>query len=227
MKNILKIALVLAALSAGSSASAQSIWAWQRENHKISKHANRSPYSIRIGYSGYPDVIAERFTDGYYHIGAYLDNYIGRPSIAEMYKDFTGTVYGTGVFSGEFIWNAGRVFNLSGTFGLCPMWTTAFDGVTGDKKCPNFGLAMVILPELKLMYCNTPTVRVYSSFGLGLGLYPGFKEASSIIGEGQFVPVGIEIGRRWYGFGEIGVGTLYMGGQFGVGYRFANRRTDR
>lgn len=227
MKKFFIILSLLACLSAGNAASAQTCWIWDRNPQRITKHQNNSPYSIRVGYAGYPDVIGDRFTYGYYHIG-YYDMVADRETtIAEIYQDYNDTVYGTGMFTGEFIWNAGRVFNFSGTFGLCPMWTQKYNGMTEEKACTNFGLAMVVFPELKLMYCNTPTVRVYSAAGIGFGLYPGFKKTEGAFVEGEIIPIGLEIGRRWYGFGEIGVGTLFMGGQFGVGYRFSSRRAGR
>ena len=36
----------------------------------------------------------------------------------------------------------------------------------------------------------------------------------------QVTPVGISVGKKLFGFFELGVGTIYVGGCFGLGYRF-------
>ena len=224
MRHLLKTVLVLAALSLGTAASAQSFWIWDSGRKVERKHTNKSPYSIRLGFAGLPEITADRFKYGYGSIG-YRDYYYEPYSrIRQIYTDYTGDLYSTGMFTGEFVWNLGRVFNASANLGLCPFWAKAYDGVTGKRTGTDFGLAITIMPEIKLMYCNTPTVRVYSSLGLGVGFYPGFEKASPLMTENQFNPLGLEVGRKFYGFGEIGVGTMYCGGRIGIGYRFTNGR---
>ena len=221
MKGLLKTLTVLAVLTAGIVASAQPYGEW----HSKWRQKNQSPYSLRMGWGGAPEVIGQRFQDGDFSFG-YVD-YMPDNRISTMYADYMGDVYSTGLISGELILNLGRVFNLSTIFGLTPMWAKAYNGQTGIGTGNEFGVAFTLVPQLKLMYCNSPTVRVYSSGGIGVGFYPGFREADSVMPELEIVPLGIEIGRRWYGFGEIGIGTLFMGGQVGVGYRFNGRRNWR
>lgn len=186
---------------------------------------NKAEYSVRVGWGGGPFAYADRFECGRLIGGDYYD-IIFNPTIAHAYMDMNGSVFSTGTFTGDFNWNAGRFWNLSATMALCPVWSERVDGVTLKKEGYDFGMAISLMPNVKLMYCNTKTVRVYSSIGLGLGFYPGFKECTTVCGEIQFNPVGVEVGRKWYGFGEIGIGTLYAGGRIGVGYQFGNIRRN-
>ncbi len=218
---------MLAALMASISASAQSYWIWQRdgERARTHKHENRAAYSVRFGWGGMPYPYADRFETGRMISWDYYD-IVSESRIAGAYQDTYGSVMSTGAFTGDFNWNAGRFINLSATMALCPVWSDRIDGVTLKKNGSDFGMAISILPNIRIMYCNTKKVRVYSSVGLGLGFYPGFKRCEAVCGEFQFNPVGVEVGRKWYGFGEIGVGTLYSGGRIGVGYQFGKVRRN-
>ena len=48
----------------------------------------------------------------------------------------------------------------------------------------------------------------------------GWKESPEAYLSLQVTPVGISVGRDLFGFFEVGVGTIYVGGCFGIGYRF-------
>ena len=224
MRHALKLFTMLALLTASISLSAQPGWGWQ-SRQRVRKHMNKAEYSVRVGWGGGPFAYADRFECGRLIGGDYYD-IIFNPTIAHAYMDMNGSVFSTGTFTGDFNWNAGRFWNLSATMALCPVWSERVDGVTLKKEGYDFGMAISLMPNVKLMYCNTKTVRVYSSIGLGLGFYPGFKECTTVCGEIQFNPVGVEVGRKWYGFGEIGIGTLYAGGRIGVGYQFGNIRRN-
>ena len=60
---------------------------------------------------------------------------------------------------------------------------------------------------------------MYSSIGLGIAMTydPRPDEILPIF---QMAPLGISVGKRLYGFGEIGLGAEYIGGRVGIGYRF-------
>lgn len=76
-------------------------------------------------------------------------------------------------------------------------------------------------------------VRLYGKLGFGAVKYFGFdrRNFDSVDGDVefydnsftpgiQFAPFGIELGRKIFGFAEIGVGTLYRGISAGLGYKF-------
>lgn len=77
----------------------------------------------------------------------------------------------------------------------------------------------------RFSWFNRNLVRLYSSVGAGMAFS---RTCSRNTGEYesdthfslQVTPVGISVGRRFFGFFELGAGTIYLGGCFGLGYRF-------
>lgn len=222
-KTLIRIIMVLAVLTVGTSVSAQGLWNWQKWGHERRGH-NDATYSLRLGISGMPSAIGERFTDGAIRYG-YNEIYPERLHVGDAYAGYMGNVMSTGVISAELVWNPSKRFNFSGNLAVCPVWAGTFDGVTDARLNTKAGCTVVVMPEVRLMYCNTRTVRAYSALGLGLGMYPGFSKAEFFIPEIQFNIAGIEIGRKWFGFGEFGAGTIFTGVRVGVGYRFTSIRS--
>lgn len=223
---------MLAALTAGISVSAQPYRVWQHDSRAYHgyriRQANRAKFSVKAGWGSNPYLIGERFDEGSVIGSLSFDVVPYRRDMNSIYKDYHGDILSTGSFSGEFNWNCSRIVNMSGIFAMCPMWSASYDGVTGARAGTDFGMAIIMMPNFRLMYCNTPSVRAYSSLGMGFGLYPGFRESPAAHAEIEFAPFGIEIGRKWFGFAELGVGTIYQGIRLGAGYQFGrNRRVIR
>jgi len=141
--------------------------------------------------------------------------------IEDMYQDYRGAVWTTGAMGAEFNWNFSRWWNLSAYLGFTPFWTKLYDAMTSTSKGNSFGVAVTAMPKIKVMYCNRPMVRLYTDFALGLALYPGFSKLDSKAGLAcQFNMIGIEVGRKWYGTAEIGLGTVFTGASAGFGFKF-------
>lgn len=92
-----------------------------------------------------------------------------------------------------------------------------FDG-TSHTFCD---AAINILAGVRFKYMNREHVNLYSAIHAGLGMcnVGEFCDAEFFPAI-QLVPIGVRAGGRVYGFAEIGAGTLYFGGQIGVGYKF-------
>lgn len=81
---------------------------------------------------------------------------------------------------------------------------------------------LTLMPYVRFSWLNRRSVRLYTSLHLGyqLGCERYFSEdkADSYFA-GQFTPFGISVGRRLFGYAEIGVGMrgVFVGG---IGYRF-------
>ncbi|MCQ2142971.1 MAG: hypothetical protein MJY56_02770 [Bacteroidales bacterium] len=75
-----------------------------------------------------------------------------------------------------------------------------------------------VLAGARFTYFRRKYFGIYSAIALGLQfarlpdceVYPAF----------QPVPFGMTFGSRFFGFAEIGLGTMYTGGMAGIGYRF-------
>ena len=57
--------------------------------------------------------------------------------------------------------------------------------------------------------------------GVGAGYYSGFDNMEENVRfDVQFTPLGIEYGRKLFGFAEAGLGTAFSWVRGGIGYRF-------
>jgi len=87
------------------------------------------------------------------------------------------------------------------------------------KRCA----VVSFVPQFKFFYMTRPIVRLYGTVGIGVTKYFGSYITSSLKKmemAAQFTPFGIEIGRTFFGFAEIGAGNLFTGARAGIGYRF-------
>lgn len=83
--------------------------------------------------------------------------------------------------------------------------------------------------HVRFSYLTRPIVRLYS--GLAIGVAVGFEQMklgqqianqTSTFFNGSVTLLGVTVGRRLYGFFELGVGTMGVC-NFGIGYRFATK----
>jgi len=181
---------------------------WRDKNPKL--------FSMNFTWSWNPSRISTEFT---YDINRIL-NSNSEKGYFNIYKDYRGPIMSTGNLGAEFNWNCNRWFNTSGYLGVCPLWTTIYDGLTPEAVKSYTGVAVRILPKAKVMWCNTPIVRVYSCVALGLTYCVGFPCGGRILGDAQLGIAGVEVGNKCYGSAEFGIGSLYNGIQIGFGFKF-------
>ncbi len=99
-------------------------------------------------------------------------------------------------------------------------FTPYYSAYTGELSHIHSSQYITLMPYARATWLNTPWVRLYSSFAIGLTAEFQNKQQRDFMGAVQFTPVGITIGRELFGYGEIltigsnGFGTL------GIGYRF-------
>lgn len=180
--------------------------------------------SVRAGISGSPVSAQDYFSANN------TNNY----PLESYYGDYYGPSYSCGAI------NLGVDFRLLKWFSLCldinttPIWHDKFHKDDSKIKRES-GVALTVLPMAKFYYFRRPVVMLYGRLGFGFGKYfnyPPLKYSyrdyngtmryvdNSFKFEAQFVPIGIEIGKKVFWYAEFGIGTTYMGGQTGIGYRF-------
>lgn len=219
MKHLIRIILLLSLIFSGTCLSASN--PERRAKRLAWRTDNTSQYSVSFGISGYPLLLSSLYTDGRF---GFMQDYMiewDRKMVGTMYDDYSGASRTTGTFVSTFTWNYSRWCSLSANLGLCPMWSTTISAMT-DKVIKNkFGMAIVIMPEARVMYCNRPMVRVYSSLAMGAVFLPGFKECDyNTRFAMQFNLAGLEVGRKFYGMMQLGAGTMFSGICAGIGYKF-------
>lgn len=136
-----------------------------------------------------------------------------------IFSDYDGPTYMTGNIITEinFIKRKRWVFSLA--LAANGIWKDTFDNFTEQKTGRINGFSATVMPQVRFNWINREGMKLYSSVGLGLsvGSFDGRKESW---GSFQLGLMGIQVGRRFFVFGEAGCGMLYMGGKAGVGYRF-------
>lgn len=74
-----------------------------------------------------------------------------------------------------------------------------------------------IMPEFRYNYLVRDLFRLYGSAEVGI-LYSAIGK--DVMFSFQVNPIGMEVGKKFYGFAEIGAGMGYAGGRAGIGFRF-------
>ncbi len=105
---------------------------------------------------------------------------------------------------------------------------TEMSSISGTSVGTYFNYSLSALAYARLTYMRWKWAELYGTFGLGLNyvhtedpqeihiLYPH----SGLTVAYQCAPIGLTVGKRFYGFAEYGYGSEYMGMRFGIGYRF-------
>lgn len=174
-------------------------------------------FEMRIGYSGFP------MADVFYYGMSEMD-LVDRPGrrpdgLEGLYAPSEGATYITGNIGAEFSWHIKKWFSLAGGLYFDGIYGSMIDPSSGRVLSRTGGVTVSFVPTARFYWANFETCRLYSSAGVGIS-------ASSYEGKGyvfpafQFSPIGVTVGRKVFFFAEYSGGTVYMGAQAGVGYRF-------
>lgn len=187
-------------------------------------------WSVRAGVGISSDVNLANFLYGRWCDVADLD-------LSGYYGDWHGPTKSSGAYSLGVEYLFARWFALSFDVGVETLWHDIYDGTSGMKAGRASGTALILMPQAKFVYLNRPSVRLYGYLGAGIVTYFGFGEqdtsspcpcgpetyydgSPSLEAAAQIVPIGVEAGRRFFGFAEVGAGYLFTGLRAGLGYRF-------
>lgn len=141
-------------------------------------------------------------------------------NLQDIYWDNEGPLYTTGAISAEFAWLYKDWFTFALTTAANITWQNSFDAVTGLRSGTQTGGMLYIVPECRFNWVRRDLVKMYSSVGIGGLIGKDMDNDMAILPVFQVNPVGIEIGRKVFGFCEIGIGMMYTGAMAGVGFRF-------
>ena len=238
MKKLIAPLLLVVLLSSGSSAFAGNDARW--------RYRDASGWRSRISYccddrSSAPGRWSVRFGAGMSSPFT-LDMFLCGPSASETglglsgyYGDYHGPTRSSGVYSigGEYL--LARWFAVAADVSVEALWHDLYDGITDMKTGRSTGVAVSAVAQAKFLYANRPAFRLYGYLGLGFVSYSGFDALETVYRDdygnvrfggdtfrlaGQFVPIGVEFGRRFFGFAEAGLGSMFCGFRAGFGYRF-------
>lgn len=141
-----------------------------------------------------------------------------------MYGDYSGPLTSSPNFAAEAMVHLSKKSALGVAVSVCFHNYRIFSAVGNDKQVSSVtSAALYVLPTYRLYYLNKDMVRLYGNVSLGLTSYFNTDiSGSKYIPQVAFniSPIGVEVGRRWFGFAELGFGTVYCGVSLGFGYKF-------
>ena len=149
--------------------------------------------------------------------GEYLQLYDN--PLEYMFSQYDGPTYMTGNIIAEIGFLKRKRWSFSVAVAANGIWKDCYDPLTDAKIGRSSGFSVTVMPQWRFYWKNSDLVKLYSSVGLGLSV-GSFDDKTQSYGSFQLGLLGFQIGRRFFVFGEGGCGFLYMGGRFGVGYRF-------
>ncbi len=137
---------------------------------------------------------------------------------------YRGAVRTTGAIGVSYGYRALKWLDIGATVSYVGYYGNYYDSVQGDKSVAKLDVHYVtMMPFVRFNWCRRPLYRVYSSVEIGARWahekqYTDAYE-NDVLATGQVTFVGISVGRKFFGFAELGTGARgsLIGG---VGFRF-------
>jgi len=153
-----------------------------------------------------------------FNINDFNSYYYYDQPLAYIYGPYNGPTLTTGNITASLDIILSRRCAVTVDLGFTPTWSDVFDGITKQYLYTQRGGALNVLCMFKFYYLTRPVVRMYGD--IGCGVIQQFNYDNNLNFAAQFVPFGLEVGKKCFGFVEFGVGSSYIGARGGVGYRF-------
>ncbi len=167
----------------------------------------------QIFKSGIPDYYIEQSAVDWFGPDTYSPGRFFTPTISVGYK-----------------YRFAKWFWFGGTISYTGFYQNYFDRVTGTKFSTDKTHVICIMPSVRFSWLNKKYVTLYSGLSLGYGMdieqYNTSTTRSTYIEHGvafHLTAIGVHVGKKWYGFAELGVGMLGVF-QAGFGYNFNSKK---
>lgn len=191
---------------------------------------DREPYDLRRHeFSLYGACYPGRYAFGYdFELYPYLNKYhtSSNGPVSSIYTD--GATYNkervTNSWTLMYTYNFTKVFALSLGLSYEGGWNEYFRREDNRKLLSLQSHYFSPMLTARFSWLNRKLLRMYSSAGLGFSVglndskYKGPPTSTKF--SMQVTPVGVSVGKDVFGFAEVGIGTIYVGGCLGIGYRF-------
>lgn len=143
-------------------------------------------------------------------------DYYGTPAFTNYIANRSEELHYSGeshwvTFAADYGYWTNEWFSIGGSLS----WTTGFarhySSLTHDYLGSTRYQLIAIMPEVRFAWLRHGMVQLYSSVALGLGIEmrPGWRTRylTEFYPAFDFKPIGISIGRKWFGFVELGYGS--------------------
>ncbi len=168
-----------------------------------------------------------RYAFGYNHTTPFSHSTLsGAYEMAKYYEN----EFISGAWSMGYTYNFTKLLAVQANISYEEGWIDRFRRSDGGLSAKSDDMYLSALAAFKVYWFNRPCVRMYSHIGLGISFNRYYNDPIEALGQGervfklvpawQIAPLGIMVGRKFFGFAEIGIGTCFAGGSVGIGYRF-------
>lgn len=202
-KNLLLCALTVACLNTTPSAA------------QSTQLSNRHEVRMGVGFIWYPEF-------GYTRYGGYM-------SSSEEY--YLGDKIGTPAINLSYSYQFKNWLSFGATLSYSGVAQKGYDLYTDAVYQKNNEHFISLTPTVRFDWFRTNTIKLYSSVGVGLGYHietdktlqsGGIVRKDGFTPTIDFNPIGISVGRIFFGFCELGLSTMGIV-KAGVGYRFNDK----
>lgn len=196
--------------------SSMSLYSQRLANEQISKH------EFRLGVGAFPVVLRSEYGQGLF---VKNNDYLLGGSYYHSLNEYRGPKYTTGSISLGYTYAFNRWLSLGGTISYTGEFRKYYDRISDRMTNSRSWNDISVTPMIRFTYLNHKYVRLYSQLGVGLQLSFQSDKFSNHVTTlahitGQATFLGVSVGNRLFGFGEmLGVGNQ---GAFviGIGYKF-------
>ena len=222
IRNLAIIAL-LATLCVATAAAQNSAVTTDDQNTTPSRRRTRvevrTGHELRIGVGAFSRPGYKEFGGG-----GCMDM-VATSSDLSSAKVYFGNTYYTGAYSVGYVYRFTRLVSFGLTATYAENHSYAYDTFSGERLGSLFDHYISFVPMVRLHWLNRRWVSLYSAVGIGITIdYNRYSvhevETNNDVNiTGQITPLGITVGRRLFGFAEVGYGAqgIIVGG---IGYKF-------
>lgn len=212
----------------------------QDENDKSAWKTQLPRHDIQFGIS---DPCLSGFFTGSYPIGGMKDpfweDYNTPHTWFSEYDEYRTATQTTGTLYFSYVYRVAKWCSVGATVSYVGFFSKTRDRITNDVLGHSSEHYITVMPTVRFSWFNRPCVTMYSGLAGGLGIVSqesryGRPDRDSLFYSSHTWPTwaaqvtlfGIQAGRKWYGFAEIGAGsrsTLTAG----FGYHFNRGKVEK
>ena len=140
---------------------------------------------------------------------------------------YDGITWSSFALNAGYSYRVAKWFWVGGNVSYCGFYKPVYDRPTGLINHYEYTHIFSVIPQVRFSWVNTPIVTCYSEIGVGFSVvnFNRNTESTFVQFAGQLTFVGVQVGYKWYGSAEFGVGPMGIL-RLGFGYRFNGHKNN-
>lgn len=167
--------------------------------------------------AGSPELAIDYFSAGYSDYSGVF--YGGKaPMVEQMYADYIDNFRFSGLYSARLEVRPLKHLAYGGDVAFAALTADTYHGLQHSWTGKKHGKMLYVMPQVRYYWYTTRMTTMSTGAAIGVGIYSGFDKL--VRPEWQIYPLSFTLGRKLYGKGEVSLGSMVLGFNFGIGYRF-------